>query len=271
MINGGKVDLLGVAIDAVDYEAAIEQIVTAAIDGEPLGVSALAVHGVMTGHDDLEHRSRLNSLDLVTPDGQPVRWALNLLHRTHLPDRVYGPRLTLELCREAAARQLPVFFYGSEQSILDRLAERLPQLTPGIIIAGTRPSRFGRATREELDTICEEIRATGARLCFVGLGCPRQEIFVAENVQKLSMPTLAVGAAFAYLADVSSEPPLWMQRWGLQWLYRLAQDPKRLWRRYLILNPRFCAAVARQRLKGTTSVPSGSKPTSTEPTFVGWS
>jgi len=271
MIDEGKVELLGVAIDAVDYEAAIERIMTAAVACEPLGVSALAVHGVMTGHDDDEHRSRLNALDLVTPDGQPVRWSLNLLHHSGLPDRVYGPRLTLELCREAAARDLPVFFYGSEQSILDRLAERLPQLAPGIIIAGTRPSRFGRATRDELDTICEEIRATGARLCFVGLGCPRQEVFVYENVARLSMPTLAVGAAFTYLADASSEPPLWVQRWGLQWLYRLAQDPKRLWRRYLVLNPRFCAGVVRQRFKGTTSVPSGSKPTSTEPTFVGWS
>ena len=264
MIDAGKVDLLGIALDAVDYEAAIARILSAAIEGQPYGVSALAVHGVMTGHDDAEHLGRLNSLDLVTPDGQPVRWALNLLHKVGLPDRVYGPRLTLDLCREAAARGLPVFFYGSDQPTLDRLAERLPQLAPGIILAGTRPSLFGRATRDELDSICDEIRASGAQLCFVGLGCPRQEIFVFENVGRLSMPTLAVGAAFGYLAGISSEPPMWMQRWGLQWLYRFAQDPKRLWRRYVILNPRFCAGVARQYIRGTqTTEPHG-------PTFVGW-
>ena len=278
MIDGGKVDLLGVAIDAVDYEAAIERVIAAAIAGEPFGVSALAVHGVMTGHDDAEHRVRLNSLDLVTPDGQPVRWALNLLHHVGLPDRVYGPRLTLDLCREAAARNLPVFFYGSEQPILDRLAERLPRLVPGIMIAGTRPSRFDRATREELDLICQEVRATGARLCFVGLGCPRQEIFVSENVGRLSMPTLAVGAAFAYLAGAASEPPLWVQRWGLQWLYRFTQDPRRLWRRYLLLNPRFCAGVLRQRRRGSPATPRPGRPQNqpqdhrreSEPTFIGW-
>lgn len=270
MIDAGKVDLLGVAIDAVDYEAAIDRVISAAVAGEPLGVSALAVHGVMTGHDDAEHRARLNSLGLVTPDGQPVRWALNLLHHVDLPDRVYGPRLTLELCREAAARDLPVFFYGSDQTILDKLSLRLPLLVPGITIAGTRPSQFGRATRDELDIICEEIRATGARLCFVGLGCPRQEVFVAENVAQLSMPTLAVGAAFAYLADETAEPPLWVQRWGLQWLYRLAQDPKRLWRRYLLLNPRFCAGVMRQRFKNSSTSEKTDQRATTDPPFVGW-
>jgi N-acetylglucosaminyldiphosphoundecaprenol N-acetyl-beta-D-mannosaminyltransferase len=264
MIDAGKVDLLGVAIDAVDYEGAIARIVSAAVASEPYGVSALAVHGVMTGHDDPEHLGRLNSLDLVTPDGQPVRWALNLLHKVGLPDRVYGPRLTLDLCREAAARGLPVFFYGSDRPTLDQLAERLPQLAPGIILAGTRPSLFGRATRGELDSICDEIRASGARLCFVGLGCPRQEIFVFENVGRLSMPTLAVGAAFGYLAGISSEPPMWMQRWGLQWLHRFAQDPKRLWRRYVILNPRFCAGVARQRVRGPQTIELS------DPPFVGW-
>jgi len=277
VIDSGKVDLLGVAIDAVDYEAAIQRIVTAATAGEAYGVSALAVHGVMTGHDDAGHRTRLNGLDLVTPDGQPVRWALNLLHHVGLPDRVYGPRLTLELCREAATRGLPVFFYGSDPETLERLTTRLPGLVPGIVIAGTQPSRFARVDRGELDRICDSIRATGARLCFVGLGCPRQEIFVAENVERLGMPTLAVGAAFGYLAGTNSEPAPWVQRWGLQWLYRLAQDPRRLWRRYLLLNPRFCLGVLRQRVQGRhgrqrrrpddgTNGTNGAD----APTFVGW-
>jgi len=267
VIDAGKVDLLGVSIDAVDYDAAIERIVTAAVDGVPYGVSALAVHGVMTGHDDPDQRERLNSLDLVTPDGQPVRWAIDLLHGTGLPGRVYGPRLTLEVCRRAAAVGLPVFFYGSDRPTLDRLVERLPLLVPGIVIAGTRPSIFGRATRAELDSICDEIRATGARVCFVGLGCPRQEVFVAENVARLSMPTLAVGAAFGFLAGTDTEPPEWVQRWGLQWLHRLARDPRRMWRRYLLLNPRFCAGVVRQKLRGAHDPPDAR---SSEPPFLGW-
>ncbi|MEM1333541.1 MAG: WecB/TagA/CpsF family glycosyltransferase, partial [Actinomycetota bacterium] len=148
MIDRGKVSVLGVQVDAVDYEAAVARIIDAATDGRAYGVSALAVHGVMTGFDDAEHISRLNDLALVTPDGQPVRWAMNWLHGTDLPDRVYGPKLTLLVCQAAADAGLPVFFYGSQQDTLDHLAERLPTLAPGIEIAGMRPSKFGTSTPE---------------------------------------------------------------------------------------------------------------------------
>ncbi len=248
MIDRGKVSVLGVEVDAVDYEAAVGRIIDAAREQRPYAVSALAVHGVMTGADDPEHLTRLNALDLVTPDGQPVRWAMNWLHDTELPDRVYGPRLTLEVCRAAAAEGLPVYFYGSTQDTLDHLAERLPTLAPGIEIAGMRPSRFATASPAELDEIAAEVRATGAAICMVGLGCPRQEIFAYENAQRMSMPLLAVGAAFDFHAGLQAEPPAWVQRAGLQWAQRLVANPRRLWRRYLILNPRYVAAVVRQKM-----------------------
>lgn len=248
MIDKGKVSILGVEIDAVDYEAATARIIAAAREGRRYGVSALAVHGVMTGVDDAEHRSRLNALDLVTPDGQPVRWAMNWLHDTELPDRVYGPRLTLEVCVAAAAEGLSVYFYGSTQATLDHLARRLPELVPGIDIAGMQPSRFTTSSAAELDEIAAAIRASGASICMVGLGCPRQEVFAFENADRLSMPVLAVGAAFDFHAGLQREPPQWVQRAGLQWMQRLIGNPRRLWRRYLILNPRFVAGVVRQRL-----------------------
>ncbi len=248
MIDRGKVPVLGIEVDAVDEEAAVERIIAAAEAGRPYGVSALAVHGVMTGVDDAEHRARLNGLDLVTPDGQPVRWAMNWLHRTELPDRVYGPDLTLAVCRRAAELGLPVYFYGSTADTLARLEARLPTLVPGVEIAGTRPSRFGRATPAELDEIADQVRQTGAKVCFVGLGCPRQEVFAFENAGRLAMPTIAVGAAFDFHAGLQAEPPRWVQRAGLQWFQRLLGDPRRLWRRYLILNPRFVAGVVRQKL-----------------------
>ncbi len=263
MIDRGKVSVLGVQVDAVDYEAAVARIIDAARQDQAYGVSALAVHGVMTGYDDPEHISRLNRLALVTPDGQPVRWAMNWLHDTELPDRVYGPRLTLEVCRAAAEADLPVYFYGSEQRTLDHLAERLPQLVPGITIAGMRPSRFTTSTPEELDELAADIRATGAKITMVGLGCPRQEVFAYENAERLSMPVLAVGAAFDFHAGLQAEPPAWVQRAGLQWAQRLLANPARLWRRYLILNPRYVAAVVRQRL----GRPVGPAPA--EPTHVG--
>ncbi len=247
MIDGGKVSVAGVLVDAVDYEAAVDRIITAAADGRAYGVSALAVHGVMTGVDDPEHLARLNALDLVTPDGQPVRWAMNWLHDTGLPDRVYGPILTLDVCRAAADAGIPVYFYGSTDDTLEHLTARLPTLVPGVTIAGSQPSRFTTSSPEQLDDIADGIRATGAGICFVGLGCPRQEVFAYENAARLSMPTIAVGAAFDFHAGLQPEPPEWVQRAGLQWLQRLIGDPRRLWRRYLILNPRFVWAVLRQK------------------------
>lgn len=263
MIDRGKVSVLGVDVDAVDYEAAVDRIIRAATDGRPYGVSALAVHGVMTGVDDPEHLTRLNRLDLVTPDGQPVRWAMNWIHGTGLSDRVYGPKLTLAVCRAAAELGLPVYFYGSTQDTLDHLAARLPTLTPGIVIAGMQPSRFTTSTEAELDEIAEEIRTSGAKICMVGLGCPRQEVFVYENARRLSMPALAVGAAFDFHAGLQAEPPEWVQRAGLQWAQRLLASPRRLWRRYLILNPRYSWLVLRQKLGRPARV------VATEPRHVG--
>lgn len=265
MIDNGKVSVLGINIDAVDYEAAVSRIIDAAHAGQPYAVSALAVHGVMTGVDDAEHAARLNRFQLITPDGMPVRWAMNWLHKTKLPDRVYGPKLTLLVCEAAAAQGIPVYFYGSTDATLKALEARLPTLIPGIKIAGMQPSRFGKSTEAELDSIAEDIRLTGARICFVGLGCPRQEVFAYENAHRLSMPALAVGAAFDYHAGLQEQPPEWIQRAGLQWFHRLLQDPKRLWRRYIILNPRYVAGIVKQRVGRSRP------PVTVEPPHVGWS
>ena len=264
MIDRGRVDILGIGVDVVDYEAAVDRIMAAAEDGRGYSVSALAVHGVITGVDDAAHATRLKQLDLVTPDGQPVRWAMNLLHGAGLRDRVYGPKLTLLVCQAAAARGLPVYLYGSNDHVLAHLARRLPTLAPGIQIAGMRPSKFGTATPAELDEIAREVRDSGAKICMVGLGCPRQEVFVYENAQRFGMPLMAVGAAFDYHAGLQSEPPAFIQRWGFQWLYRLCQNPRRLWRRYLVLNPRYAWGVARQRC-GRARPASGATPT-----HIGW-
>jgi N-acetylglucosaminyldiphosphoundecaprenol N-acetyl-beta-D-mannosaminyltransferase len=258
----GKRNVLGVLVDAVDYDAAVDRILAAAREGRPYGVSALAVHGVMTGVQDRAHAYRLNHLDMVTPDGQPVRWALNWLHGAGLEDRVYGPTLTLEVCRRAATEELPVFFYGSSEATLRKLRERLPALAPGIRIAGVEPSKFRRTTPEEKREIAERIRSSGAAITFVGLGCPRQEVFAYEYRDALSMPVVAVGAAFDYHAGTLSEPPAWVQRAGLQWFARLVQEPRRLWRRYTVVNARYVLLLVAQKLGLSRPDPSaGEQPT----------
>jgi exopolysaccharide biosynthesis WecB/TagA/CpsF family protein len=226
----------------------VDIVLGAAHARESLTVSALAVHGVMTGVHDPQHRYRLNQIDVVTPDGQPVRWALNLLHGTKLKDRVYGPALTGMLLERSAEEGIPVFFYGSTDQTLDALRARLAERHPNLVIAGMAASRFRRTTAEEKLEIAAQIRESGAQIVFVGLGCPRQEVFVYEYRDLVGVPMLAVGAAFDYHAGLVAEPPSWMQRAGLQWLYRLAQDPKRLWRRYVLLNPEYLARLAAQRL-----------------------
>ncbi|WP_235010043.1 WecB/TagA/CpsF family glycosyltransferase [Mycobacterium sp. 3519A] len=230
----------------VDYEAAGARILTAARNRQSFAVTALAVHGVMTGVSDPDHAARLNSFDLATPDGQPVRWALNLLHRAGLSDRVYGPNLTLRVLESVAADGLPVYLYGSTEDTLELLSTALTQRLPELKIAGKEPSKFRLAAPGEPQEIAERIGGTDARLVLVGLGCPRQEQFAYAMRPLLDMPVLAVGAAFDYHAGTLRPPPPWMQRYGLEWLWRLALEPSRLWRRYILLNPAYLARLAAQ-------------------------
>jgi exopolysaccharide biosynthesis WecB/TagA/CpsF family protein len=268
MIDRGKQNLLGVLVDAVDYEAAVERIVDAARDERPYGVSALAVHGVMEAVTDPHLRHRVNRLELVTADGQPVRWSLDLLHGTGLPDRCYGPTLMRRVCEAAAREELPVYLYGSRDDVVERLATRLVETIPGLVVAGTSPSRFAQVRPAELDDIAERIRATGARIVFVGLGCPRQEVFAYEMRERVKLPVLAVGAAFEYHAGMRKEPPALIQRSGLQWLWRLLGDPRRLWKRYLTTNPAFVVRVAAQGLRLWRPDPDGATPPQHEAGFA---
>lgn len=246
MPEPGKRNVLGVLVNAVDHERAVDAVIDAARDRRPLSVSALAVHGVMTGVLDPTHRYRLNHLDLVVPDGQPVRWALNTLHAAHLAERVYGPTLMLGVCEHAARDRLPIYLYGSRVRVLEALSKRLVERFPGLVIAGMRPSRFRLLTPAEKRDVVEEIRRSGAAVTFVGLGCPRQEVWAYEYRDALAMPVLAVGAAFDFHAGLLAQAPPRLQRLGLEWAFRLLHEPRRLWRRYLLLNPAYVALLALQ-------------------------
>ncbi|MEG4318735.1 MULTISPECIES: WecB/TagA/CpsF family glycosyltransferase [unclassified Microcoleus] len=237
MIDLGKKNVLGILVNAVNYEAAVSKIIAAASAGKPLSVSALAVHGVMTGVLDSTHRYRINHIDLVLPDGQPVRWALNLLYNTGLPDRVCGPNAMLEICERAAQEGLSIYLYGSKPCVLEALSRNLCQRYPKLIIAGTQPSKFRNVSPQEKQEIAQQIRNSGAAITFVGLGCPRQEVWAYEYRDDLSMPLIAVGAAYDFHSGNLAKSPEFLSKIGLEWLFRLIKEPRRLWQRYVLLNP----------------------------------
>jgi exopolysaccharide biosynthesis WecB/TagA/CpsF family protein len=237
MIDNGKRKLLGVMFNVIDYESAIESIVNAAKLERGFAVTALAVHGTMTAVFKADYRYRLNSFDLVVPDGQPVRWGLNWLHGAGLRDRVYGPKLTKLLLQRCAAEGLPVYFYGTNAAILGQLVDTLRRTMPKLQIAGCSPSRFGTISCAEQEEIARRIRESGAKVTLAALGCPRQETWAHELRPLLQMPVLAVGAAVPFLAGSLPQAPVWMQRAGLEWLFRLMVEPRRLFWRYAILNP----------------------------------
>ncbi len=242
----GKQNLLGVLIDAVDYQAAVDKIITAAKDGAGMTVAALPVHGVMSGVVNQELRYVLNHLDLVVPDGQPVRWALNWLHHTGLTDRVYGPTLMLEICRRAAGESLPIYLYGSRQETIDLLSRNLRSRFPELIVSGSQPGRYRLLSIQEKTRAIKEIRDSGAAILFSGLGCPKQERWIFEHKPSLAMPLIAVGAAFDFHAGLKPQAPALLQDWGLEWLFRLMHEPRRLWKRYLLYNPLYLMLLSLQ-------------------------
>lgn len=249
MIDNGKFNLLGVKINSIDYEGAVARIVDAAKNRKVLGVSALAVHGVMTGVLDDDHRHRLNNLELVVPDGQPVRWGLNLLHSTGLKNRVYGPNLMLKTCEAAAEENIPIFLFGGDLDLLEELSESLTERYPSLNIVGITPSKFRKLSPDEKLELVEEINASGAAITFVGLGCPRQEVFAYEFKEHLKMPVIAVGAAYSFHAGRTSQAPAILQSMGLEWLFRFFCEPTRLWKRYAYLNPYYLGLLACQYMR----------------------
>jgi exopolysaccharide biosynthesis WecB/TagA/CpsF family protein len=239
-----KHDLFGVKISETDYEEAVGAILGAARRREPAVASCQAVHAVMTAARDPALRHAVNGFDMVAPDGQPVRWALRLLHGVRLSDRVYGPELMRRLCREAAAARLGIYLYGSSPEVLRRLRQNLVAEHPGLRIAGAESPPFRPLEPAEEEEVLLRIEASGAELVLVGLGAPKQDWFAHRVRDRVRLPLVCVGAAFDFHAGTKPMAPAWMQRAGLEWLFRLLCEPRRLARRYLVTNTLFLAKLA---------------------------
>lgn len=245
----------GVPVSRTTYADAVSSLVEAARARVPLLAAATSVHGLTIAAIDPEFGAVLKSFDLVTPDGQPVRWALNLLHATGLRERVYGPTLMLRLCEAAAAEGISVYFYGGRPEVLARLVERLNTIVPGLHVAGCSAPPFRELTPEEDQQEVDRIIASNAQVVFVGLGCPRQERWAYEHRIQLGRPVVCVGAAFDFHAGALRQAPGWMQARGLEWFFRLLMEPRRLWRRYAKHIPIFVVLVSRQYLTQRLSWP----------------
>lgn len=240
--------ILGTRVHLTSYGDACERIL-AAIRAEQFGYVAIAnVHMVMTGYFNKTFQHIINQALLTTPDGMPLVKGLQWLG---LPSatRVYGPDLTLHCCAMAAREKIPVYFYGSRPATLASLNTNLTAQFPALRIVGMEAPPFRPLTVPEEQLALQKICQSGAQIVFVGLGCPKQEQWMHKYADQLPAILLGVGAAFDFHAGTVAQAPRWMMKLSLEWLYRLIQEPRRLWKRYVVNNSAFIVLFALQLLR----------------------
>lgn len=250
MVTGATrttVGVLGSAIDALSWQDALDRIAVWAERYESRYVCACNTHSLVTASQDPGFREVINAADMAVPDGMPIAWSLSHLGFP-AQERISGPDLMLRLCEHAAALGLPVFLFGSSPSTLQLLTGNLLATLPDLHIAGTHSPPFRQPSPAEDEEVIELINASGAAIVFIGLGCPKQERWMAQHRGRIHAVMVGVGAAFDFHAGVVQRAPRWMQQRGLEWLYRLLKEPRRLWRRYLTTNTLFVLRIARQFL-----------------------
>jgi N-acetylglucosaminyldiphosphoundecaprenol N-acetyl-beta-D-mannosaminyltransferase len=234
-----RVDVLGIGISAIDMDQALETIDDWITTGAHQYVCVTGVHGVMESQRDDGLRRIHNEAGLVTPEGMPLVW-LSRWYGWRRTSRVYGPDLLLAVCERSMTTGYRHFFYGGQQAVADRLVSRLERRFPGLSVAGTYAPAFHELRVEEREDVVRRINDAGADIVWVGLGTPKQERWMAERVGRLDAAVLiGIGSAFDLHAGLKRQAPGWMRRNGLEWLFRLSMEPRRLGRRYLRENPAF--------------------------------
>jgi N-acetylglucosaminyldiphosphoundecaprenol N-acetyl-beta-D-mannosaminyltransferase len=242
-----KVKVVGTWVHALNLAAASDTILTWAQRGESRLVCACNVHMVMEAHDDPAFQSQLNQADMVLPDGMPIAWALRASGHAGQP-RVTGPDLMLELCAKAEAAGLRVGLHGGAEATLEALVTRLKIRFPRLQIAYAFSPPYRPPSEDEDRMTCGHIAGSEVSLLFVGLGCPKQEKWMAEHAERIPGVLLGVGAAFDFHAGTLPVAPQWMRSSGLEWMFRLLAEPRRLWKRYFKHNPRYLALRLKARM-----------------------
>jgi N-acetylglucosaminyldiphosphoundecaprenol N-acetyl-beta-D-mannosaminyltransferase len=234
-------------VNVISRAEATERVLVLAQRAAPAYVCAANVHMTMEAFDDPGFADVVHGASLVVPDGMPLVWAQRLLGARGA-ERVRGPDLVLSVARAAAREQLPIAVYGGSPDVARAFTARLRDTIPGIDVRTVISPPFRPRSEAEIVADVEQLRDSGARIVFVGLGCPKQERWMASVTDRLDAVLLGVGAAFDFHAGTVREAPRWMMAAGLEWLHRLVSEPGRLWRRYLKHNPRFLVQLARQLL-----------------------
>lgn len=241
-----RVNVLGVGISAINLDQAIAA-VAGALEARSKGyICVTGVHGVSEAQSDPAFRHILNHSFLTTPDGMPTVWMGRLQRARHMR-RVYGPDLMLKVCELAAPRGFTHYFYGGAPGVAQELKQRLEARVPGLRVVGTFTPPFRPLSPAEQEELARDVERCRPDIIWVGLSTPKQERFMAEYLPRLSTTLMiGVGAAFDFYAGRLRQAPLWMQRSGLEWLFRLGCEPRRLWKRYLKNNPMFVLRAAAQ-------------------------
>jgi len=238
-------NILGVNLAVSSYDEVVNKCVEWAKASEPHTVLFANVHMLMEAHDTVGFRSDLNLADMVNPDGMPLVWALRALGHSNAR-RVYGPDATEALLGAAQRSGIPIGFYGGSEATLTKLVAEVEGQYPGIQVVFQMSPPFRPLSKAEDDNIVRQIANSGARWLFVGLGCPKQEAWILNHRDRVPAVMLGVGAAFDFIAGSKPQAPRWMMSNGLEWIFRLVSEPRRLAGRYLKHNPRFVVLFLRQ-------------------------
>ena len=226
----------------------VSEIITLAKNRKPAYVCFANVHMVVDAHTKKAFQDIVNAAHIASPDGKPVAVAMNLLYGAR-QERVAGPEAMNEILKRANDKKLSVYFYGSTDDVLTEIRNKLAQEYPHVVIAGMKSPPFRPASPQEEKDDVEVIRQSGAQIVFVGLGCPKQEQWMYRNYQQLQAVLLGVGAAFPFFTGQLKRAPRWMQNSGLEWLYRIYAEPRRLFARYFVTNTLFLFFFAQQMLR----------------------
>lgn len=247
-VSLSRANVLGVGVHAINMDQAVAVIDQAVRDRRKGYVCVTGVHGVMEAQSDNNFKQILNNSLLTTPDGMPMVWVGQLQGFRHM-DRVYGPDLMLEVCKLSEERGYTHYFYGGNEGTVEKLAYALRKRYPGLNVVGSNTPPFRPLNSSEEHALREHLTQARPDFFWVGLSTPKQERFMADHIAALDCTLmLGVGAAFDILTGITKDAPLWIKRTGLQWFHRLLQEPSRLWRRYLINNPKFIFKIALQLL-----------------------